>query len=426
MARVVRDPEEEATLVPIDEYRGKLLASVERLRARPLPIDDAWGCVLAVDVTAPADLPGFTSSAMDGYAVRSVDVSSPPAELRITGEVRMGLPLDTTVAAGEAIVVPTGGVVPDGADAVVPVELCDADGDRVVVLRAVPPGKHIRPAGEDARAGDVLVAAGRRLRAPDLGALAAAGIDSISVVPRARVGVVSTGDELVRPGEPVGAAQIYDANASILTACVRDAGAIAVDGGIGRDDPGALLAALDRIADDVDAFVCSGGVSAGERDPVKRAFEKTGTMRFANVAMQPGRPQAFGSHRGKPVIALPGNPVSVFVSFVVFAYPALMRLMGRDESYPEVVATLDAAIEAPKTRTRYARVRLRRDGDGLVAAPEGGHQSNLLATFARSDGLAVIPAGTTVGRGDTCRVLPVREVPLTGGAAPPGPPAAFR
>ena len=409
--RQVRDPEEEAILLSIDEYRSRLLASIETLPARRISLDDTWGCVLAEDVVAPADLPGFTSSAMDGYAVRSADVASPPAELRVTGEVRMGQSFDGAVGAGEAIVVPTGGVVPHGADAVVPVELCDRHGDRVVVLRAVPSGKHIRPAGEDAGAGDVLVRAGRRLDAPDVGALAAAGLGAASVIPRARVGVVSTGDELVRPGNPLRDAQIYDANATILAACVRDAGGIPVDGGIGRDDAGALVDALDRIADDVDAFVCSGGVSAGERDPVKRAFEATGTMTFANVAMQPGRPQAFGSHRGKPVIALPGNPVSVFVSFVVFAYPALMKLMGRDESYPDVVATLEAAIEAPKTRTRYARVRLRRDGDRLVAAPEGGHQSNLLATFARADGLAIIPAGATMAAGESCRVLPVRDLP---------------
>ncbi len=410
----IRDPEEEAPLVPIDDWRAHALERITRLPARSLSLDDAWGCVLAEDVRAPADLPGFTSSAMDGYAVRSADVASAgpqrPADLRVVGEVRMGHTTAAFVGPGEAVVVPTGGVVPAGADAVVPVELCAVDGDRVHVLRAVPAGKHVRAAGEDVAAGELLVGSGRRLLAPDLGALAASGIASLGVYPRARVGVVSTGDELVRPGERLGEAQLYDANAAILSGCVREAGAISVDGGIARDDPGALVQALDRIAGDVDVFVCSGGVSAGERDPVKRAFESGGDIAFANVAMQPGRPQAFGTYGGKPFFGLPGNPVSVFVSFVVFAHPALQKLMGREDRYPEVTAVLEGDLEAPRTRTRYARVRVRREGDRVLATPEGGHQSNLLGTFARADGLAIIPAATRIASGDTCRVLLVRDI----------------
>jgi molybdenum cofactor synthesis domain-containing protein len=302
-------------------------------------------------------------------------------------------------------------MVPEGADAVVPVELCAVRGERLLVLRALPGGKHVRPAGEDVRAGEVLVPAGRPLAAPDVGALAAAGLAEVDVVPRVRVGVVSTGDELVAPGAPRGEGQIYDANAAVLHACVLEAGAVPVDGGIARDDPSALLEVLDAVADGVDAFVCSGGVSAGERDPVKRAFERGGEIRFANVAMQPGRPQAFGAYRGRPFFGLPGNPVSVFVSFVVFARPALMKMMGRDPFTPGTTAVAAEPIEAPRTRTRYARVRLRREGGRLVATPEGGHQSNLLATFARADGLAVIPAGSRVEAGEECRVIPVREIP---------------
>jgi molybdenum cofactor synthesis domain-containing protein len=407
----VRDPEEEAPLLPIEEWRAHVLAGVTRLPARTATLDEAWGCVLARDVRATADLPGFTSSAMDGFAVRASDVAQAsqkrPVELRVVGAVRMGRPARPEVRDGEAVAIPTGGVVPSGADAVVPIELCAVHGDRVHVLRSVPAGKHVRPAGEDARAGDVLVPAGRRLLAPDLGALAAAGLDAIDVYPRARVGIESTGDELVRPGQPLMDAQIYDANGPILVAAVRDAGAIPAPAIVARDEPGALVEVLEGIASDVDLIVCSGGVSAGERDPVKRAFER-GEVRFANVAMQPGRPQAFGSFGGKPLFGLPGNPVSVFVSFVVFAYPALMKMMGREPAHPEVTAVLDAPIAAPRTRTRYARVRLHRDGESLVASPEGGHQSNLLATFARADGLAIIPAGETIAAGESCRVIPIR------------------
>jgi molybdenum cofactor synthesis domain-containing protein len=409
--KAVRDPEEEAPLVPIDEWRKRILADIERLHRQSLALDQAWGCVLAADVRAPADLPGYTSSAMDGFAVRAKDVAAAtqerPVELRVAGEIRMGRATDVEVREGDAVAIPTGGVVPTGADAVVPVELCAVSDDRVLVLRSVPSGKHVRPAGEDARAGDVLVRAGRRLLAPDLGALAAAGLDAVDVYPRARVGVVSTGDELVGPGEPLHDGQIYDANGPILSAAVRDAAAIPAAVAVVGDEPGSLVKTLERIADDVDVFVCSGGVSAGERDPVKRAFER-GDVRFANVAMQPGRPQAFGSFEGKPFFGLPGNPVSVFVSFVVFVYPALMKMMGREPEHPQVTAVLEKPIEAPRTRTRYARVRLSRQGEDLIAIPEGGHQSNLLATFARADGLAIIPAGRTIAAGETCRVIPVR------------------
>jgi molybdopterin molybdotransferase len=410
------DPEEEAPLLPIDDYLAHILERIDVLVPTTTLLDDAWGCVLAEDVRAPRDLPPFVSSAMDGYAVRASDVAvathDDPVALRIAGEVRIGAPPAIAVGAGEAITIATGAMVPDGADAVVPVELTARSGDdRVLVLRPVPSGKHVRPAGEDVRAGDVLVSAGRRLRAPDLGALAAAGCATVRAVPRATVGVVATGDELVRPGRGLSEGQIYDSNTFTVIGAVNEADAIALDGGVVRDDPGALTDALDAIADDVDAFVCSGGVSMGERDPVKAAFRADDAVAFFNVGMQPGRPQAFGSWRGKPLFGLPGNPISVFVSFEVFVRPALMKMMSRlNDARPTIDATLGGDLEAPRTRTRYARVKVRRDGDRYIATPEGGHQSNLLATFARADGLAVVPAGTKISRGERCRVLLIREV----------------
>lgn len=195
MGRPVRDPEEEVPLLPIDEYLGRLLSSVSPLPARRLPLLEAWGCVLAADVRAPADLPPFQSSAMDGYAVRAADIAGAtetgPVALELSGEVRIGRPATEHVDPGHAVAISTGAVVPEGADVVVPVELTARDGDRVLVMRGLPARKHVRPAGEDVRAGDVLVASGRRLRAPDLGALAAAGFAHVDAVPRVRVGVVS-------------------------------------------------------------------------------------------------------------------------------------------------------------------------------------------------------------------------------------------
>jgi molybdopterin molybdotransferase len=409
-----KDPEEEVPLLAIDTYLERILASVRPGPVVDVPLAKAWGLVAASDVRATADLPPFRSSAMDGYAVRSADVSganeAAPAALGVTGEVRMGAPTALSVEPGAAVVVPTGGVVPDGADAVIPVELTARDGGRVLVFRAVPANKHVRPAGEDVKAGDIIVGAGRRLRAPDLGVLAASGYATATVHRPVRVGIVSTGDELVRPGRALGEAQIYDSNAFTLIGAVRDAGLEPVDGGPATDEPGSLVAALDAIADEVDAFVCSGGVSMGERDPVKRAFEDGSDIAFANVAMQPGRPQAFGSWRGKPFFGLPGNPISVFVSFEAFVRPALMKMAGRTDARPTVDAVLEGELEAPKTRGRFARVRVRRDGGRFIATPEGGHQSNLLATFARADGLTFVAAGTRIGQGQTCRVTLIRDV----------------
>jgi molybdenum cofactor synthesis domain-containing protein len=409
-----RDPEEEVPLLAIDEHRARILTSVRRLAPRSAALGDALGCVLAQDVTAPRDLPPFASSAMDGYAVRTADIASAsddaPVRLRVVGEISMGRAPTVDVGPGEAVAVSTGCVAPNGADAVVPVELTEHDRGDVLVLRALPPDKHIRPAGEDVRAGDLLLAAGRRLGPPDLGALAACGLADVSVIPRARVAIVSTGDELVRPPAPLEAGQIYDSNSHVLAACVREAGAEPVDAGPVGDDPQLLRSTLDRMADDVDAFVCSGGVSMGEHDPVKRAFERGGEISFANVAMQPGRPQAFGTWRRRPFFGLPGNPISVYVSFEVFVRPALVAMMGRSDERAVVAAVLDGELDAPKTRTRFARVRIRRDGDAFIATPEGGHQSNLLVTFARADGLVEIPAGTRIARGDACRVTLIREV----------------
>jgi molybdopterin molybdotransferase len=418
------DPEEEMPLLPIAAHLERIMTSVQRLTPQRLAIVDALGCVVAQDVIAPRDLPPFASSAMDGYAVRSTDVATAsadePAWLRVVGEVPMGEPTSAAVGADEAIAVSTGGVVPSGADAVVPVELTRPDEDHVAVLRALPVGKHVRPAGEDVRRGDTIVAAGRRLGPPDIGALAACGFADVLAVPRARVGVVSTGDELVRPPATLQDGQIYDSNAFVLAACIREAGAEPVDAGPVKDDPQRLIETLDRLASDVDAFVCSGGVSMGPRDPVKRAFEQRfgwervgshgGEIGFANVAMQPGRPQAFGHLRGKPFFGLPGNPISVYVSFEVFVRPALTQMMGRTDARPTVRATLDGELDAPKSRTRFARVRVRREGDEHIATPEGGHQSNLLATFARADGLVEIPAGTTIAHGQRCTVMLIRDL----------------
>jgi len=402
-----------APLVALEEARARALSRIGRLPPSDLPLAEAHGCVVAADVPAPIDLPPFTSSAMDGFAVRVGDVAAAgpdrPVALRLVGEVRMGSPAEIDVKAGEAVAIPTGGVVPEGADAVVPVEQTIPEADQVLVLTPVPGGRYVRRAGEDVRAGEVLIPAGKRLLAADVGLLASAGLGSVPVFPRARVGILSTGDELVEPGIPLSPGRIPDANAATLHGCVLEAGGIPVSLGRVPDEPAALVRALTE-AEDVDALVSSGGVSVGERDPVTAAFGSRGDVEFVEVAMQPGKPQAFGTVGGRPYFGLPGNPVSVFVSFEVFVRPALLTMMGRSPDRAEVVATLETDVTGPREKVQLARVRLRRSDGGWLAAPTGGRRSNLMATMSRADGLAVIPVGIeTAPAGTEVRVVRVRD-----------------
>jgi molybdopterin molybdotransferase len=401
-------------LLPWEEYRRRILATIEPLHPVKLPLREAFGLVLAEVVKARGDIPSFASSAMDGFAVRAEDVAAAsedrPVALTVLGQVEMGRPPDVAVSPGGAVRIPTGGAVPAGADSVVPIEDCQAEASRVLVLRPAPPGRHVRPAGQDLRAGDVLMEAGTRLLAPQLGLLATAGQATARVHPVARVVVASTGDELVEPGETAELGQIHDANGLTLFGAVRETGAEVVVGGIVPDDPETLRKLVETT--DADVFVSSGGVSVGERDPVKAAFLEGGEVHFFRLAMQPGMPQAFGLVGTRPFFGLPGNPVSVFVSFELFVRPAILGLMGRRDLFrPEISAVLSAEIEGLPRKTRFARVLLRRAEGGFVAAPTGGPQSNLLSTVARANGLAIIPAGTDVLRaGDGCRVMLIRDV----------------
>jgi len=354
--------------------------------------------VTAAAVTAAVDLPEFASSGMDGYAVRAVDVAdaSPdaPAELKVVGRAMIGQRPDATVGIGEAMKIATGAPIPGGADAVIPVENTEASGDLVRVFDTAAAGRHVRPQGEDVRVGDVLVAAGKRIGAPEIGLLANAGVPHPLVHPRPRVIVFSTGDELIAPTESPSFGQVRDANAYTLFGALREAGAIPVMAGIVRDDPEQLKEAVLSYEIQADAFVSSGGVSVGERDVVKAAFYRHGDVAFSKVAMQPGMPQGFGFLEGKPFFGLPGNPVSVFVSFEMFVRPAILKMMGRANlGRPEVSAALTESIEGPRDKSVFVRVDVTRGAGGWSAAPTGGRGSNLISTVARANGLAVLPPG---------------------------------
>jgi molybdopterin molybdotransferase len=400
----------------VDEVRASIIDRVNTLAPIELHLQEAFGCVLAKDIIAEGDIPSFSSSAMDGFAARASDVApatvDEPVTLRIVGRVMAGQQPEATVGAGEAVRIATGAAIPGGADTVVPIEHCTVQGDLVHVMRPFAEDAFIRPAGQDVQTGQTLVPKGRRLVAPELGVLAASGYASVLVHPRPRVVVLSTGDELVEPGRPAPFGMVRDANSFTLYGGLREAGAVPYLGGIIRDDAEAMKEAVLGLSTRADCFISSGGVSVGEKDVVKLAFFKRGDIDFYKVAMQPGMPQAFGRVDGVPYFGLPGNPVSVFVSFEVFIRPALLKMTGRRDIFrPEIWAVLGDDVSGPKNRVKFARVRVWRDHGEWRASSTGPGASNLLSTVARANGLAIIPIGTeTATAGSRVKVMLFRAL----------------
>lgn len=403
-----------------DEARDRILDAVQPLPPVELPILECLGCVLAADVVTDRPLPPFPSSGMDGYAVRAADLSrgggastSEPVTLPIVGRILIGHPPERAVGPGEAVYIATGAPMPEGADCVVPVEdteeITTGGQETVRLMREVAAGTYVRPAGQDHQPGDVVVPAGMQLTGPAIGMISSAGYGTALVHPKVRVAVISTGDELVAPGEKAAYGQIGDANSYTLYGGVVEAGAVPLHTGIVRDDAEALSKAFTSALAEADVAISSGGVSAGARDVVKQILLGMGTIESYKVAMQPGMPQAFGLVDGKPFFGLPGNPVSTFVSFELFIRPALYKMMGRsDFRRPEVTAVLTGDVSGPPDRTRFVRVDLTRDGDEWRAQPTGPGASNLLGTVVRGNALAVVPPGeATVGAGErvTVRLL---------------------
>lgn len=399
-------------LLSVEQYRRSILERIPEPQAVTVALEDAFGCVLAAGLRASHDLPAFPSSAMDGYAVRSADVAAAtedsPVVLPIAGEVLMGSPPGTEVRRGRAVAVSTGGMIPPGADAVVPVEECRVEGGTVRVCKSSRTGRNVRPAGEDLEAGGLLVERGRRLEAADLGALAAAGYTEAGVFRKPRVVVFSTGNELVEGGGAPRPGQVHESNSFMLRALVRRAGCGAVYAGRVRDDPGALIRALEA-APPGDVLLCSGGVSAGRDDPVRRAFEGADEVRCVQVSVQPGRPQAFGTCCGKPFFGLPGNPMASLVSFELFVRPALKKMMGLPPEVDYLDATLEGPLEAAPAAVRFVPVQLKWSGAHPIACSRDRRRSNQLAKLAQADGMAEVPAGARLNAGDQVRVVSIRE-----------------
>ncbi|MBR22130.1 MAG: molybdopterin molybdenumtransferase [Leifsonia sp.] len=406
----------------VEEHLDDILAGVRELPVESVPLDAALGRVLAREVTATTAIPPFDNSAMDGYAVRAEDVRGASdtaiVSLPVSADLPAGAAADARLEPGTAARIMTGAPVPPGADAIVPVEHTDGGTASVRVHREAPLGAHVRRAGTDLEAGATVLPPGATLTSRAIAAAASAGRATVEVHARPRVAVISTGSELVPPGEPTRRGQIPDSNSFLLAAAVAEAGGAALRLGSVADDVDALRALLERAAREADAIVLSGGVSVGAYDVVKELLAPLG-VRFGTVRMQPGKPQGFGHWLdGTPIFALPGNPVSAAVSFEVFVRPALRRLQGLPEVHrPRSTGTAEVGWRTPPGRQQYIPVTIVRDAAGAARvrpATAGGSGSHLVASLALADGLAIVDAEVEeVCHGDVVEVLDWRDQPPT-------------
>jgi molybdopterin molybdotransferase len=387
------------------EAQKVILDTVRRLDGEMVQLLEAAGRVLDQDVIAPWNLPRFSNSAMDGYAVRYEDCKN-GEKLRITGFLPAGAQATTAVEAGTAIRIMTGAPIPQGCDCVVPFEDAEETDGEVRATGAVKAGKHIRSEGEDVREGEAVLTAGRLLRPAEISLMASCGCTQVRVMRRPRVAIVSTGDELVPLGETPGVAQIVNSNAYSLAAAVQAAGAEAVMLGIARDTKESHLEKL-VAALKYDVVITSAGISVGDRDMVKSTLQELGVrLAFERVRVKPGKVMAFGAVGEKLVFGLPGNPVSSMLTFEEFVAPALRKMMGREEPVDRLF-TAELAQEVIKTRdvTLLLRVKLERVDGRWIARSAGVQETGLVRTLAEANGVALLPEGfATVAAGTPVQV----------------------
>jgi molybdopterin molybdotransferase len=401
-----------AEVASLEEVQARITAATPAPRVTTVPVRDALGLVLAAEIVAGERVPPFANTAMDGYAVRAADTggatADAPVHLRVVGDLPAGHAPTVPVGPGDAIRIMTGAPIPDGADAIVMVERTEragTDGVRISVPAAR--GDHIRAAGGDVEVGDAVFTSGTVLAPAHLGVLASLGFTEIPVYRRVRVGVISTGDELVEGPLPLAPGQIRDSNRPMLLALVAEAGAEPVDLGIGRDDEPAVERMFRDAAGSCDAVITSGGVSVGDYDVVKAVLDRLGALEWWQVAIKPAKPLAFGLLDGTPVFGLPGNPVSSHVSFELFARPALRRMLG--DPHPErtvVHAVAGAAMPRRADGKLYLdRVRVEVVDGAYVAVRSGEQASNVLSGMANANGLALLPDGPGPAAGDPVDVM---------------------
>ena len=402
-------------VIPLEEAQSQILATVPRLSAITVPLAEALGLVTIEALTATEAIPPFANTGVDGYAIQAASTAGAtpeaPVQLRVVGEVAAGQAPTVPVGPGEAIRIMTGAPVPDGADAIVMVEdTATGTGDGTVTIRReARSGDHIRLAGGDLAVGDTAIAAGSVLGPAHLGVVASLGHPTVTVVRRPRVAVMSTGDELVPPGEPLRMGQIRDSNGPMLMGLVAQTGCEPVDFGIGVDDEAVITERLQKAAATCDAMVTSGGVSMGDYDIIKMVLGRIAEMNWWQVAIRPAKPLAFGMISGVPIFGLPGNPVSSHVSFELFARPALLQMMGHAKRFRPVTPAVAGHDMRRRSdgKLHLNRVTLRPEEGSrrLVATDAGVQASNVLSAMVSSDGLALLPDGEGVAAGDEVDVL---------------------
>lgn len=396
-------------LISVSEAQRLVLERAHRLDAERVPVERAAGRVLAEPASALVDLPPFPSSAMDGFAVRAGEAPV-GAGLPVVARIAAGSPSDRPLGRGEAMAISTGGAVPEGADAVIPLELVEDAGDSIEVREAVAAGANVRERGSDVTTGDVVLEPGMRLGPAQVGALAAAGVHEVQCAKRPRVGILVTGSELRQPGQELAPGEIYESNGLLLATALQLAGAVPAQLGVVSDDADELERAMERALLGFDMLVTSGGASVGPHDLVR---ETQAGLRveeiFWGVAVKPGKPVAFGVRRDHLVFNLPGNPVSVLVTFELFVRPAVNALLGLPEPEPAFrLGVLGAAARRNAERDQFIRARSHREGDDVVLEPIAGQESHMIARTGRADALIEVAAG----EGELSAGSPVRYLPL--------------
>ncbi len=411
-----KDRGADGQLTSVEEHLAEIHGTISPLAPTELSLGDVHGLVLAEDVAAGSALPSFDNSAMDGYAVRVEDVAAASAEnpvtLPVVAEVAAGDTGSYVLQPGTSIRIMTGAMLPRRTEAVVPVEWTDGGGARVTIRAKAEYGNAVRLAGGDAKAGQVLVTAGTRLRPMHVAVIAAAGRGAVLVRPRPRVVVLSTGSELAEPGTPIVPGRIWDSNSFMIAAAAREAGCLAYRQAIVRDHPDEVLPAIQDQLARADLMITTGGVSmGGEHDVVKAALQRLGTIAFRKVAMQPGMPQGFGTvalapgGERVPIFTLPGNPVSAYVSFQIFARPAIGALQAYDGlGLESIQAKLTGPLRSPPGRRSFLRGVLDRSREQV--SPLIGQGSHQVATLGQANALIVVPEWVTqMAEGDTAQVL---------------------
>ena len=399
-----------AELISVAEAQRLVLERAKPLEAERVPIERATGRVLAQSAAAVVNLPPFASSAMDGYALRSADTASAPVVLPVVERIAAGSPASRSLAAGEAMGIATGGVVPEGADAVVPIEVVEENEEGLSVASPVTAGANVRDPGGDVRAGETVLEPGVALGPGQVGALAAAGVSEVQCTKRPRVGILVTGSELRQPGEALEPGQIYESNGLLLATALGLAGAVPAQLGVVADDEAEHRRTMERALLGFDMLITTGGASVGPHDLVRKVQAELRVEElFWGVAMKPGKPVAFGVRRDHLVFNLPGNPVSVLATFELLVRPAINALLGLPDPLPAFrKGTLAAAVRRNADRDELVRATRRRDDGAEVLEPLSGQESHMIVRAGRANALVWVEAG----EGELAAGSPVRYLPL--------------